>query len=78
MHWKILLVSPNQAMASSLLKIIGEKAPTAGLLEVPVYAPAHTLAELIQAHGCNGFDLCFDVASLICLGARAYPHGTIR
>lgn len=53
MHWKILLVSPNQAMASSLLKIVSEKAPTAGLLEVPVYPPAATIAELVQTHQPN-------------------------
>lgn len=53
MNWKILLISPNQAMASSLLKIVGEQAPTAGLLEVPVYPPAPTIAELIQTHQPN-------------------------
>jgi pilus assembly protein CpaE len=55
-NWKFLFVCPNQALAASLVQVLGQTAPTAGLLEVPVYPPAHSLSELIVAHTPN---LCF-------------------
>lgn len=55
-NWKFLFVCPNPAISSALVPVLGALAPTAGLLEVPVYPPGHSLAELISTHTPN---LCF-------------------
>jgi pilus assembly protein CpaE len=54
--WKFLFVCPNPAISGALVPVLGSLAPTAGLLEVPVYPPSHSLAELISTHTPNA---CF-------------------
>jgi len=55
-HWKFLFICPNPAMSSALVPVLGALCPAAGLLEVPVYPPGHSLAELISTHTPN---VCF-------------------